>query len=847
MRDNFTEEIKQLLADRVGNRCSNPDCKQLTSGPRTDGKAINLGIAAHITAASIGGPRYDASLCPEERKSINNGIWLCHKCAALIDKDISKYTVDKINKWKSEAEKLASRELETQQKPETLVTASFTATVTLQQPNTYSEEKDAILETKSLNQKIEINNKFEEFLEDTAIKFTHRNRENVSLNDLFVFPELKIINDSLVEQPKIISSENLLAYNKRVLILGDEQSGKTALAKKMFQSAFLKKSLPLFFDGEKINSKIDAQIPNIIEGTYNNISAKEFAENTNVIGIVDDVNLLSNRINKIAFRKFLERLNSIFPHTILFAETPFQFRIPDLPELDDYVKLEIMPFRHVYRSKLIDKWVSLDSSEETDDQQIWAKKDELKTHVNSLVSKNVVPAKPVYILMFLQSFEVVLTHRLELTAYGHCYQYLIYQALNRVHVRQSEIDTYLNILSELGSEFLETLSESFSESDLNHFFDKYSQNFLTVDREKVKRDLIKSSILLESETGIRFKYRYLFYFFAAKKLADSLHKGQKVKEKIKHLVETIHQERSANIILFLTHHSKDPWILDEILYSVMDIFSTEPEVTLEANSLSFLQKFVQEIPDLVVENRDAKQERLNEDIQKDIIEQNEVEDKPIDYDKDVKEFVVKVSKVFRSIEVCGQIFRNRIGSLERQALESVYEESVLVSLRFLNIFTKFSEYVREETVRKLDQILAQNPDMSNQKIMRVIESFYLSINYSVILSMLYRIAFSLGTSKGRDIYIKVTEDKNKPALKLIQLIIELQFEKILDSKKIVNLHSEFHKNPICDRFLKHIVVRHFYMHDTNFSERQKIADKLKIPMSVKHSILIASQAKSRKQ
>jgi len=220
MRDNFTEEVKQLLADRVGNRCSNPDCQQLTSGPRTDGKAINLGIAAHITAASIGGPRYDASLSQEDRKSINNGIWLCHRCAALIDKDPDKYTVDKINKWKSEAERLASLELEKKQKPEILVTT----TVTLKQPNTYLEEQDSMIETKSLNQKIEFNNKFQEFLEDTGIKFTHRNRENVSLNDLFVFPDLKIINGSLEDQPKTISSEKLLEYGKRVIILGDEHS-----------------------------------------------------------------------------------------------------------------------------------------------------------------------------------------------------------------------------------------------------------------------------------------------------------------------------------------------------------------------------------------------------------------------------------------------------------------------------------------------------------------------------------------------------------------------------------------------------------------------------------------------
>ncbi|WP_442938885.1 STAND family AAA ATPase [Nostoc sp.] len=54
---------------------------------------------------------------------------------------------------------------------------------------------------------------------------------------------------------------------------------------------------------------------------------------------------------------------------------------------------------------------------------------------------------------------------------------------------------------------------------------KYSENFLTVDQDKVIRDLVSSFILQRSEAGLKFRYRYLFYFFAAKKLADSLHRA----------------------------------------------------------------------------------------------------------------------------------------------------------------------------------------------------------------------------------------------------------------------------------------------------------------------------------
>jgi hypothetical protein len=61
-------------------------------------------VAAHITAASIGGPRYDSDLLPEERSSTSNGIWLCQNCAKLIDNDISRFSVGVLSQWKTEAE-----------------------------------------------------------------------------------------------------------------------------------------------------------------------------------------------------------------------------------------------------------------------------------------------------------------------------------------------------------------------------------------------------------------------------------------------------------------------------------------------------------------------------------------------------------------------------------------------------------------------------------------------------------------------------------------------------------------------------------------------------------------------
>ncbi len=113
MRDDFTSATKDLLARRVGFKCSNPGCRQPTSGPQADPSgAVNIGVAAHITAASADGPRYDTTLTPEQRRAADNGIWLCQTDAKLVDNDEGRYTADGLRDWKARAEEAAARELQ---------------------------------------------------------------------------------------------------------------------------------------------------------------------------------------------------------------------------------------------------------------------------------------------------------------------------------------------------------------------------------------------------------------------------------------------------------------------------------------------------------------------------------------------------------------------------------------------------------------------------------------------------------------------------------------------------------------------------------------------------------------
>lgn len=112
MRDDFSKPVRRTIASRTGWRCSNPRCRALTEGPKSSpDAATSIGVAAHITAASPGGPRFDSSLSNATRRSAENGVWLCEICARLVDGDERLYLTGVLRIWKVDSEQLVRREI----------------------------------------------------------------------------------------------------------------------------------------------------------------------------------------------------------------------------------------------------------------------------------------------------------------------------------------------------------------------------------------------------------------------------------------------------------------------------------------------------------------------------------------------------------------------------------------------------------------------------------------------------------------------------------------------------------------------------------------------------------------
>jgi hypothetical protein len=112
VRDNFSQGTVAEIGKAVGYRCSNPDCRHPTvaANAKQDG-IVTLGVAAHICAASPGGPRYNAAQTRAERRGKENDLWLCQNCGRIVDADPASYPVEKMKEWKRTAQEKAFREV----------------------------------------------------------------------------------------------------------------------------------------------------------------------------------------------------------------------------------------------------------------------------------------------------------------------------------------------------------------------------------------------------------------------------------------------------------------------------------------------------------------------------------------------------------------------------------------------------------------------------------------------------------------------------------------------------------------------------------------------------------------
>ena len=697
--------------------------------------------------------------------------------------------------------------------------------------DTVYEKLKEVCEEESFVRNIKLTDDFEKSLNDCGpLKSSHPNREILTLDDIFVWPEFKkskdLDNSEYVSEESIFKDIDTLG---KLWIIGEDSSGKTVLANRIFCKLREKGLIPVIFS-HPYQGILNNQLRKNISRQYDNLIDHSRYRNK-IVPIMDDFHKYGHQ------DRLLSELE-IYPKHILLTDKVFSFNFRDknLRNIEgNYCRYEIVEFYALKRDELIRKWLAIENPEENTSDN-YKSVDEQTAVINSTLgkvfSKSIVPSYPLFILIIISE-----TRRKPLdpniTSQGHCYQALIYQHF-RKRISDEDIDSYLNFLNSLAYFFYKGNIKETSEQELKDFIEKdYKKRYnLYPKADTLISKLETMGILVKNSLGeYSFRYKYFYYYFIAKYIADNLKNNLKEVESI---FDHLHKDENAYIAIFMCHHSNDERILEYVWLNANLLFEKYKPATLTPDEVSFVDKRISGVVEAVLFSTNKSESVRHKDLEgKDERERNSANQ--LETDEETSDvFLKELRRCIKTTEVMGHIIRNRWGSLEKNRIKSIFRDAMNIHLRLLSSFFASLREDKEQLLEKFlaDKIQEQSQkrkhDLSRDEAMKFAKQILARLVFAIVFWIMEKIVFSLGTERSSNIVKEVCDEINTPASLLVKRGILMRCRKELLVKEIDKESKDFSRTAI--KIRNFMIARHCYFHDIEYEDKQKIKDKFGIPI-----------------
>lgn len=665
------------------------------------------------------------------------------------------------------------------------------------------------------------------------IPIKHSKIEDLNLLNIFVYPDLDVLSKKSEKAIKYVSSE-ILINHKLSYIEGEDQSGKSSLLSKIYIDLLYNNNFPLLIQGKEIKSRCPIKL------ITQNLK-KQYANEGNIFD--EYCNIPKNK-KAILIDNFQDsKLRSEIKKSVIdYFENNFEIVIVinssqkannTLTEIKNIFKqfnqYKILPFGYLKRNELIEKWLELGSTENTLENEILQKVKFTFDKISNLLGEDLLPPYPIFLLTLLQSLDSNLSYDVAPTSYAYCYHSLIHLSLYRQGVSNEEIGSLFNFLTEFSFKLYEDKTNIISIKEFEKYCQFYRSKYIfSYSPEKLISLLKVSRLIKEEEDFIEFSYKYLYYYLVAKKIASFISK-EKGKKIVNHLCANLNIEKNANILIFLSHHTDDNDLLEEILFSSLLPFEDHKPITLNRNDPFFksLSNYVSEITnDILLPESDAKENREKGLEMKD---KKSNTDSKFNINDEVKQNknLSEYQQTFRIIKILGQIIKNQKGNFEKSKLVDLTEAAYNACFRSIDYY---STILLSNSDQIIDTIFDEDDNISlldRAELKRKIKDFLFYMSFQICVNSFTNLSHAVGVSKMQDVYDDVSDRLDTPVSKLISFGIKIYY-KPLSFPELSNLVKEFRDNPIIMHLLKVRVYNHCYNNNIDYRKRQRIEDLLNI-------------------
>lgn len=707
--------------------------------------------------------------------------------------------------------------------------------------NKYIEKsKVALAYTEEYKSEHPVREAFLAQINDLGFTIQHSKKDHILLSDLYVNPEFKKLEREIENYDIFTPSEAKTSpeylFKKKLLIIADEQSGKTTLAKVIFKKNIGSQLIPVIIKGEEFKSSSEP-IDVVQKGFFEQYEHDVFPQ-SKILLIIDDIS--ESQINERFKKLLIKNINKNFDSVVIISDTKIRYQEQLMHEFGEYEKYEIIPLSYKKRTELVEKWSSIgfeESGNISEQQQI---NDGLQHSIEAILMKNIVPSKPIFILMILQILETNTPNNFALTSYGHCYHSLIVDAFKRANIRLDQLNDYFNYLSELAFFIYECGNSKIDETRLDEFKEWYSENYIIKSHDEVFGKLERSRLIQFQYGTCRFQYKYIFYFFVAKKISEL----ESVEDEIDRICDLIHTEKHANILIFITHHTKDKKIIERIVSKLSAIFDGRNPAKLDKDEVKFLNEVADLIPQMVLDNSKDVEDERNKIIEREDAQEKEQyisdsysDDEEEEEDVDaINSDLIDVNRSCKAVEILGQIIRNRKGSMTKDQLDTLGSEAFSVGLRFLDYYFSITRTLKDELIEEIQRLIEKKKNWSKERITKEAKLYYWHFSYIMSLNVIRKIALSVGHKDLVDFYHNVSGKMDSEVSQIIDINIELEFRKTIPKDKILKLWGQLKDNLITRRLLQEILIQHLHLHYVKHDDKHWISSTLEIPTKDQNSI-----------